>query len=219
MSPARAPGRPGRSRKKGQRLPTLQEVLRSTATGWQKVKLSNWYGHGQKEMEMATATAVWYHSGKPVVPLRWVLLRDPEGKLAPVALLSTDVELAAETVVVHFARRWSVEVTLEETRAHLGVETQRQWSEKAIERTTPVLLGLFSIVTLLADSLQQQGMLLVEAPAWYKKEKLTFSDAIAAVRRLLWQKIDFSTSDEQTQMVKIPKPLLEHFQLMLANAA
>ena len=120
-------GRPGRNRKKGERLPTLQEVFKSSATKWQKIKLTNWYGHSQKEMELATATAHRYHSGKPAVPVRWVLLRDPEGKLAPVALLSTDQGLAAEMIVVYFARRWSVEVTLEETRAHLGVETQRQW--------------------------------------------------------------------------------------------
>ncbi len=217
-APAREPGRAGRNRKKGERLPTLQEVLRSTATKWQPVKLTNWYGHSEIEMEIATATAVWYHSAKPVVPLRWVLLRDPEGKRAPVALLSTDLALSAEMIVIYFARRWSVEVTLEETRAHLGVETQRQWSQKAIERTTPVLLGLFSIVTLLADKLQQQGLLLVDATDWYKKEKPTFSDAIAAVRRLLWQKIDFSTSAKQTEMVKIPQPLLQHFQHMLAFA-
>ena len=218
-APEREPGKPGRSRKKGERQPTLQEVLKRAATKWQKVTLTSWYGHDQKEMEIATATAVWYHSAKPVVPLRWVLLRDPEGKLAPVALLSTDVALTAEMIVVYFARRWSVEVTLEETRAHLGVETQRQWSEKAIERTTPVLLALFSIITLLADRRQQQGMLLVDTTAWYQKQKPTFSDAIAAVRRLLWQKIDFSTSDKHSEMVKIPKPLLLHLQHMLAYAA
>lgn len=218
-APARVPGKPGRNRKKGERLPTLQEVLQGTATQWQQLTLSNWYGHGQKEMEIATATAVWYHSAKPVVPLRWVLLRDPEGKLAPVALLSTELDLSAEVIVTYFARRWSVEVTLQETRAHLGVETQRQWSEKAIERTTPVLLGLFSIVTLVADHLQQQqGMLLTEHTAWYKKEKPTFSDAIAAVRRILWQKVDFSTSTKNIEIVKIPKPLLNHFHHLLAYA-
>ena len=217
-APAREPGMTGRSRKKGERLPARQEVLKDAATKWQRLMLTNWYGYSQKEMEIATATAVWYHSGKPVVPLRWVLLRDPEGKLAPVALLSTDLELSAEMVITYFARRWSVEVTLEETRAHLGVETQRQWSEKAIERTTPGLLGLFSIITLLADRLQQQGRLLVDATAWYKKEKPTFSDAIAAVRKLLWQNFDFSTSDKHPEMVNIPKPLLNHFQHMLAHA-
>ncbi len=218
-APARIPGRPGRNRKKGKRLPTLKEVLEDPATEWQKIKLSQWYGHKEKVMEIATATAVWYHSGKPVVPLRWVLLRDPEGKLAPTALLSTDLELSAEKIVTYFVRRWSIEVTFEEVRAHLGVETQRQYSDKAIERTTPVLLGLFAIITLLANSLHKQGKLQIATSAWYKKEKPTFSDAIAAVRRLLWNKVDISTSDNQEDIIKIPKPLLSHFQHVLAHAA
>jgi hypothetical protein len=218
-APVRVPGRPGRNRKKGKRLPTLKQVMENSATRWQKIKLSQWYGYTEKEMEVATATAVWYHSGKPAVPVRWVLLKDPEGKLAPTALLSTDLELSAEKIVTYFARRWSVEVTFEEARAHLGVETQRQWSEKAIDRTTPVLFGLFSIITLLADSLQKQGKLQIATSAWYRKEKPTYSDAIAAVRRLFWNELDFSTSDNQCDMIKTPKPLLSHFQHVLAHAA
>ena len=218
-APARVAGRPGRNRKKGKRLPTLKQVVENKAIKWQKIKLSQWYGYSEKEMEVATATAVWYHSGKPAVPLRWVLLRDPERKLEPMALLSTDQELSAEEIVTYFVRRWSVEVTFEEARAHLGVETQRQWSDKAIARTTPVLFGLFSIITLLADSLHKQGKLQIATSAWYKKEKPTFSDAIAAVRGLLWQNVNFSTSDNQCDMIKIPKPLLSHFQHILAHAA
>jgi hypothetical protein len=193
-------------------------VLKDAATQWQKVKFSQWYGQKEKEMELTTATALWYHSGKPVVSLRWVLLRDPEGKLAPMALLSTNLALTAQMIVTYFVRRWSVELTYEEVRAHLGVETQRQWSDKAIERTTPVLLGLFSIITLLADRLQQQGTLLVDTTAWYKKEKPTFSDAIATVRGLFWQKINFSTYAKPEQMIKIPIPLLNHLQHVLAYA-
>jgi hypothetical protein len=218
-APARVPGRPGRNRKKGDRLPSLEEVLKNPDTEWQKVTLSQWYGYREKEMEIASETAWWYHSGKPVVPLRWVLLRDPEGKLAPMALLSTNEHLSAQDIVTYFVRRWSVEVTFEEVRAHLGVETQRQSSDKAIDRTTPVLLGLFSMVTLLADQLHKQGKLQVATSAWYKKEKPTFSDALAAVRRLLWQNMNFSTSDDQTDMIKIPKPLLSHFQHILTHAA
>jgi hypothetical protein len=170
-------------------------------------------------MEVASQTAWWYHSGKPVVPLRWVLLHDPEGKLKPTALLSTNLELSAEMIVIYFVRRWSIEVTFEEVRAHLGVETQRQWSDKAIDRTTPVLLGLFSFVTLLADSLHKQGKLQIATSAWYKKENPTFSDALAAVRRLLWNNINLSTPYNQVDMMKIPKPLLSHFQQILAYAA
>lgn len=218
-APARVPGRPGRNRKKGERLPTLEKELKNPAIEWQEIKLSRWYGQTEKVMEVASQTAWWYHSGKPVVPLRWVLLRDPEGKLEPTALLSTDQELSPELIVTYFVRRWSVEVTFEEVRAHLGVETQRQWSDKAIDRTTPVLLGVFSLVTLLADSLHKKGKLQIATSAWYKKEKPTFSDALAAVRRLLWNKINLSTSENQVDMVKIPKPLLSHFQHILAYAA
>ena len=134
------------------------------------------------------------------------------------ALLSTNQELTAEMIVAYFVRRWSIEVTFEEVRAHLGVETQRQWSHKAIERTTPVLLGLFSLITLLAEQLHQQGKLQIATAAWYQKEKPTFSDAIAAVRTRLWGKINFSTSTKQDQMIKIPKPLLQHLQHVLAYA-
>lgn len=218
-APARKPGKMGRTRLKGQRLPTLKEVLQNPATAWVKIKLSHWYGHSEKEMEITTATAHWYHSGKPVVALRWVLLRDPEGKLSPMALLSTDLNMSTEMIVAYFVRRWSIEVTFEEVRAHLGVETQRQWSDNAIERTTPVLLGLFSIITLLANELYQKGGLPIAEAAWYKKEKPSFSDAIAAVRRLLWQRHIFSTSGKQTEMIKIPKHLFLHLQHVVANAA
>jgi hypothetical protein len=130
-------------------------------------------------MEIASEKAWWYHSGKPVIPLRWVLLRDPEGKLDPMALLPTDLELSAEKIITYFVRRWSIEVTarrprFEEVRAHLGVETQRQWSDKAIDRTTTVLLGLFSLVALLADSLEKQAKLQIVTSAWYKKERPNF---------------------------------------------
>jgi hypothetical protein len=107
-APARVPGKRGRSRKKGDRLPTLAQVLSDPNQTWQDIKLSQWYGQQEKQMQMATGTAVWYHSGKPVVPLRWVLLRDPAGKLHPMALLATDPQLTAQDIVTYFVRRWSV---------------------------------------------------------------------------------------------------------------
>ena len=100
---------------------------------------------------MATQTAVWYHAGKPVVPIRWVLIRDPQGKFETQALLSTDLMLAALEIVADFVQRWQVEVTFAVARAHLGMETQRQWNDQAIARTTPVLLALYSVVTLMAQ--------------------------------------------------------------------
>jgi hypothetical protein len=152
-------------------------------------------------MLLATGTALWYHSGKPALPIRWVLLREPEGKLKTSALLSTDESFTALQIVTLFVRRWAIEVTLQEVRAHLGVETQRQWSHKAIARTTPGLLALFSLVALLADHLQTKGKLLVNTAAWYDKQRPTFSDAIASVRHLLWSSSSFSTSDAEHDMI------------------
>ena len=133
-APPRPPGTIGRPRTKGARLPTLLEVLTNKSTAWQALNVPGWYGAGERRIEVATATAVWRHAGLPVVPIRWVLVRDPEHRFAPQALLCTDLARDPALIVSWFVRRWCVEVTFQEARAHLGVETQRQWSDKAIAR-------------------------------------------------------------------------------------
>ena len=218
-APLRDPGQLGRPRKKGIRLPSLQRCLQDDQQPWQKMVISQWYGKRQRVLEIASATAVWYHPGKPVVPLRWVLIRDPEGLLEPIALLCTDQALPIKDIVSCFVRRWSVEVTFQEGRKHLGMETQRQWSDLAIARTTPVLLALFSIVTLLAERLQQQQKLLTATTAWYRKSQPTFSDALASVRQHLWQKNNIYMSQENDDMVKISKAQLRLWQRTIAWAA
>ena len=215
----RKAGQMGRPAKKGNRLPTLEQVAQSPHTKWQEVVFSEWYGLSQKTMLLATGTALWYHAGKAALPMRWVLLRDPEGKLKTTALLSTNESFTALQIVTLFVRRWAIEVTLQEVRAHLGVETQRQWSPKAITRTTPVLLALFSLVALLADHLQAKGKLIVSTAAWYDKKQPTFSDAIASVRSLLWTDSSFSMSAAETDMIKIPRQQLLLFQQALAWVA
>ena len=151
-APARLPGTVGRPRQKGARQPTLAARLQDPQTAWQALTV-RWYGGTDRAIEVATATAVWYHSGLPPVALRWVLVRDPAGEFDPQALLCTDPTVSAQQIVEWFVLRWQLEVTFHEARAHLGVETQRQWSDLAIQRTTPALLGLFSLVTLLAHEL------------------------------------------------------------------
>jgi hypothetical protein len=186
-APERQPGTIGRPRKKGARLPTLSAVLIATSTHWQTVAVPGWYGAGERTIEIASATAVWRHGGLPVVPIRWVLIRDPENRFAPQALLCTDPTRDPAQIVGWFVRRWQVEVTFQETRAHLGIQTQRQWSDKAIARTTPCLLALFSIVTLLAARLPASERRHVAETAWYHKPQPTFSDALASVRRAIWR--------------------------------
>jgi len=148
-----------------------------------------------------------------------VLVRDPQGELDPKAFLCTNQELEALTVLRYFVRRWQIEVTFEEMRRHLGMESQRQWSDLAIARTTPCLLGLFSVVTLAADRLHQQDRLSVRQNAWYEKQLPTFSDALAAVRRELWQAEHFVISRPETQTLKIPRATWERLTDVLAYAA
>jgi hypothetical protein len=209
-APAPMPsGKRGRPRKKGQRLPTLRAILDDSQTLWQRVTV-DWYDGLSRQMDITSQSAVWYHSGKVPVPIRWVLVRDPQGKYETAALLSTSLELDPMQILHWFVRRWQVEVTFEEARAHLGVETQRQWSDKAIDRTTPVLLGLFSWITLAAHLLVQRGEQPVRQAAWYVKVRPTFSDALSWVRQQLWLPATiYSMSTSEPDVVKIPRPLLD----------
>lgn len=209
----------GRPRKKGKRLPTLQQRLVDPDTLWQLLSLK-WYNAEQRQMELASGTAVWYHSGKPPVPIRWVLIRDPLGEYDPIALLCTYPSYTLVQIVQWFVQRWQLEVTFQEARAHLGVETQRQWSNKAIARTTPALLGLFSWITLAAHVLQAEHPLPLRQAAWYTKRLPTFSDAIAFVRYHLWpHQHTFCMSPAEPEMLKMPRSLFNCLVDTLCYAA
>ena len=203
-APTRLPGRRGRPRVKGQRLPKLDAVLESPQTDWQSVRLS-WYDQRRRELEVATGTAHWYRLGQPVLPIRWVLVRDPKGKLRPRAYFSTQPSDSAREMVVEFIKRWSIEATFEESRAHLGIETQRQWSDLAIERSTPCLFGLYSLVVLLGRALHPKGDVPVRGSAWYSKSEATFSDVLAVVRHHLWTTSSFEKSASAVDYVKISR--------------
>ena len=218
-APPRRPGQLGRPRKKGRRLPTLAARLGDPATAWTVVTVANWYGQGPRTVEVASDTAVWYHSGLPPVPIRWVLVRDPQGHFAPQALLCTDLTVAPTQVLTWFVLRWQLEVTFEEARRHLGVETQRQWSDLAILRTTPALLGLFSLVTLWAHPRMGPAGDLVRQAAWYPKPLPTFSDALALVRRELWAQATYCMSTCDPEVVEVPRALVERLTDALCYAA
>jgi hypothetical protein len=218
-APHRAPGTNGRPRLKGKRRPTLEAVLAAERTPWTTLLVAQWYGQGLREVEVATDTAVWYHTGKPPVAIRWVLIRDPKKAFKPQALLSTNLAHTPEQILTWFVRRWTMEVTFEEARAHLGMETQRQWNDRAIARTTPALLSLYSIITLTAQRLIEQGAPCMRSTAWYRKTRPTFSDALAWVRRHVWDHSHFSMSQQETDMIKIPRELFERFLDAVCYAA
>ena len=218
-APPRRPRQNGRPRLKGARLPTLATVAADPDTAWAEVAVAQWYGAAERLVEVATGTAVWYHTGLPPVPLRWVLVRDPRGKFATQALLCTDQAATPEQILGWFVQRWRLEVTLEETRRHLGVESQRQWPERAIRRTTPALLGLFSLVTLLAHEHMADPAATVRQAAWYRKARPTFADALALARRELWRHEGFQTSACAEEVVKLPRAFLERLTEALCYVA
>jgi hypothetical protein len=218
-APERRPGQTGRPRVKGARRPSPQKRLENPRTVWTEIEVEDWYGGGTREVEIYSETAVWYKSGHVPVSIRWVLGRDPEGEFDPQALVSTDPAHTPLQMLSWFVRRWRMEVTFEEARAHVGIETQRQWSDLAIARTTPILFGLFSLVTLMADGLIKRQDCPVRAAAWYDKSRPTFTDAIALVRRYLWGGDHFSTSGRKGDVVKVPRSLFKRLTDAVCYAA
>jgi hypothetical protein len=218
-APPRRPHQMGRPRLKGPRLPTLAVRAADPTTAWMRLVVPQWYGIGERTVEIASACAVWYHAGLPPVPIRWVLIRDPEEKFATQALLCTDLDAAPAQIIAWFVRRWQMEVTFEEARRHLGMETQRQWSEQAIRRTTPVLLGLFSLVTLLANRHLRDDKDVLRQATWYRKDAPTFADALAVVRRELWAHETFRLSACRGEMVQLPRALVERLTETLCYIA
>jgi hypothetical protein len=210
---------PGRPPIRGKRLKKLSALLNDRRVSWQRCRISLWYGQTNRVVEITSGTAIWYRAGMPPVPIRWVLVRDPNGELEPQAFLATDLNARPSDILAWFVCRWQVEVTFEEVRTHLGVETQRQWSDSAILRTTPALLALFSIVTLWTHDLANARKLKPRTAAWYAKSSLTFSDAIAAVRREIWAHQISCMSRPRPDRIEIPRHIWRRMQNALAYAA
>ncbi|MFN0084696.1 MAG: transposase, partial [Blastocatellia bacterium] len=219
LAPEREPGQIGRPRIKGARRPSPEQRLQDRKTKWKRLVLEHWYGGESREVDVYSEICLWGTSGKPYVPIRWVLVRDPNEEFEPQAFLSTNVEHTPEQILTWFVRRWRMEVTFEEARTHLGIETQRQWNDLAIARSTPLLFGLFSLVTLMANALAKDAKSLVRTAAWYTKQEPTFSDAIALVRRCLWGSCHFQMSQFKTDIVEIPRSVFERLTDAVCYAA
>jgi hypothetical protein len=213
--------------KKGERLRSLSAVFADPKTIWCQSDVA-WYGGQVKQVHYCTGACLWYTPRQDPVSIRWVLIRYEEtnkrtGKVTvhAAAFFCSDVDdstLTAEQILGFYVSRWNIEVTFEEIRAHLGLETQRHWSVRAIERTTPCLFGLFSLVVLMAQRLHPQTVPL-QTSGWYSKEEATFSDVLAAVRAHLWSARNKMHSLESGQTILIPTDLWRHVQKVLAYAA
>jgi hypothetical protein len=182
----RPPGKRGPNPLPGKRHRRLQAWAERSDTPWEPVAVDG-YGGQRKNLWGFSPTALWYTPRLPPVAIRDVLVGDPEGKLRLEAWFCPDVQATPLERVPWVVMRWSVEVTRAEARAHLGFETPRQWSEKAIARTSPALLALSSRVTLLALPLSQGGQIAVPVTPWSHKAEPTCADCLALVRQHLWR--------------------------------
>jgi DDE superfamily endonuclease len=207
------PGKRGRKPTKGQRQRSLQGWAERADTPWEDVAV-DWYGGQRKNLWGFSRTALWYTPRLPPVAIRYVLVADPEGKLRMEAFCCTDLEATPAQILPWVVMRWSVEVTCEEGRAQLGLETQRQWSDQAIARTTPILLARFSLVTILALELRPGGQLPVPVTAWYHQTEPTFADGLALVRRHLWCMQYLVNSAPEPEFVQFPR---QAFELLLTG--
>ena len=215
--PPRRKSQTGRPRVRGRKIDSPQQAARRKNAVWRKVTV-DWYGGGSRRVHLLSNTGLWYNRGR-AVPIRWVYVVDLEGTHRDDCVFSTDVATPPTQIVSLFTRRWSIEVTFEEVRAHLGFETTRQRVAKSVLRTAPCLLGLFSVISLAFHTHQRRYRVRPACTAWYVKENLTFSDAIATVRRLLWTQTVFGTSTSGQRVTKLTRSMLNVLLDSLARAA
>ena len=206
----RQPHQPGRPAKVGPRIRRLGEQLEDETQPWQAVRI-RWYDRRVRQLETLTGTALWYRFGLEPLPVRWLLVRDRQQRSEPRAYFSTDPNHSPKAMLTAAIERWPIEVTFEECRAHLGLQTQRSWSDSASGCSTPLLLGLYSLIVLFAYALHPDGDIPVRRTRWYRKPQATFADVLACVRRALWGGFDFPTADDP-QLLVIPKSLIQRLE-------
>lgn len=210
------PKKAGRPRKKGDKLPSPQDVV---ARQKHRKKLNvSWYGGKRRNVAVVSGTGGWYRAGRSLVPVRWVHVEDLDGTHREEYFFCTDPTFGPQQIIEAFTERWSIEVTFEEARAYLGLETTRGWCEKTVLRMEPCLLGSFSVVALWYAALskrdQQAGRI-----EWDGKDTVTFSDAISSVRRYLWTHWVFERYHDTLPLEKVPRAFREMLLYALAPAA
>lgn len=192
----------GRPRVKGRALPKPCAVVAGSPRQQATVA---WYGGGRRRVETVSGTGQWYKSGHGLVPIRWVFVHDLTGTHRDEYFFTTDVGLPPVAVVSDYTGRWNIETTFEELRAHLGLETTRGWCRPTVLRAAPCLFGLYTVVALLYQALPAAKR--CGGVAWPGKAGITFSDALTAVRRWLWEEWLFPQASGEPVIQKLPEPL------------
>ena len=205
----------GRPRVKGKALPKPQEVVAKKKKG--KRLRVRWYGGGWRNVEVITGTGHWYKSGKGLVPLLWVFVRDLDGTHRDEYFFTTDTSMSAKAVIEMYGGRWNIETTFQEMRSHLGLETTRGWSEQTVLRMAPCLFCLYTLVVVFYDTMPWSNPHVGVTP-WLGKEAATFSDMICSVRRYLWMEWVFAQVPGGDAVQKLSHPIRAVLDFGLAQA-
>lgn len=205
----------GRPRKKGKRLPTPQEVVAHSS---QRIRLKvNWYGGGQRRVEVVSGVGHWYQAGSPLVQVRWVFVHDCAGTHRDEYFFTTDVQMTVEQIIDVYTGRWNLETTFQEMRSQLGLESSRGRHAQTVLRVEPCQFGLYTLVALLYQGMPSKHAK-VEGIRWPGKAHVTFSDAITAVRRWLWVEWVFAEPQMARFFKNLPKEMRQTLLQGLAPA-
>lgn len=218
--PPPVPGKRGPKPKKGARQPNLKTRFEKNLLDFKEATL-DWYKNSQKQVNIASGTALWYRDGVDPIAVRWFVITDPEGKFKPSYFIATHYEdFSAVQLAQSYQLRWNCEVTFQELRQNLGLETQRHWSRKAMQRITPLLFGLHTLVTLIATELPT--VIPRFEAAWYCPDEhpnASFHDILAKVRLALWHEyLNYTDSANHPSSCSISKDKLDSLLQTLAFA-
>ena len=205
----------GRPKVRGRRLACPEKVVKHAKRKKLRVE---WYGGGSRKVSVVSREGGWYRGGEGLVPVRWVHVRDLTGTHRDEYFFSTDPSMTPREIIGYYTRRWSIEVTFEEMRSCLGLETTRGRTEKTVLRAAPSLFGLYSIVAALYAQLpkakQRKGKV-----TWEGKKTVTFSDAMCAVRRWIWEEWILGTSRHGMSFKNLPRIVRQTVLAAMAPAA
>lgn len=216
--PPRRPGQMGRRRIRGAKLPHPQDAVAAAGRKRQRATVG-WYGGQKRRVEWVSQTAHWYKATEGLVPIRWVFVHDLEGTHQDRYVYSTGPNLSPPAIITLYTGRWPIEVTFQEAKQHLGLATPRNRTDKSVLRTAPCLLGLFSVVAVVFHRHLHGKPARPRMDPWQPKREATFSDALAAVRRLLWQETVLAESDQTGALKNLPRKLRDLLLDQLAMAA
>lgn len=216
---ASSKGKRGPKKKKGHKKKSLQKIASSARSPFKELRNLRWYGGQLKNLRVLSQTGLWYKPGKGLVKIKLVFVRDPKGKRPDECLYSTHINASEKEIIEEVVLRWNIEVTFEELREYLNVESMKNWTEDSVKKQTHLVFSLYSITAVWFSKFIKTGQVNPFRETWYQKEYFTFSDALGYLRREIIQDFIYTTATRKQDQYLIPRRSLDFLIANLARAA